>query len=101
MKIIDTLKEWKFRIKDYPRLEGLYGKTQNPHYSDVEGWSEKWKQAIVSYSAPLSKHVTKYLTYKQIDEIDIIVTELKAKVQKSQMNGKPTSLNSIIKDIEK
>ncbi len=30
-----------------------------------------------------------------------MVTELKAKVQKSQMDGNPTSLNSVIKDIEK
>ncbi len=30
-----------------------------------------------------------------------LVTELKAKVQKSQMDGNPTSLNTVIKDIEK
>jgi len=91
--MIKTIKQWLFRIKEYPLLlerfndseselnlvmEELkkYKQLEEPYGSYAEYWNTKWKQSVITYSAPKKLKVTEYLAYRQIPEITQLAQQL-------------------------
>jgi hypothetical protein len=42
---------------------------QKPSASDKNYWNNKWKQSVISYSAPTNKKVIEYVQFREISEI--------------------------------